>query len=76
MKAIMARKRDSNPISLFAFQDIITAVMGVIILIVLLLSLCLVQLPDTSGSGDVSDLLAVANVELIKLEQKKKQLRS
>ncbi len=45
----MSRKSNSDPISLFAFQDIITAVTGVLLLIVLLLSLNLVQLPEEQG---------------------------
>ena len=43
----MRRKSDSDPISLFAFQDIITAVTGIILLLVILLALSLVQLPET-----------------------------
>lgn len=51
----MRRKSDTNPFSLFAFQDIITAVTGIVLLLVILLSLCLVQLPDAEGSPEVSN---------------------
>ncbi len=43
-------KRQTSPITLFSFQDILTSLMGVVFLIVLLLSLRLVhQIPSVSG---------------------------
>ena len=40
------RKSNDNPFTLFAFQDIITAVTGILILITLILSLSLVEQPQ------------------------------
>jgi prefoldin subunit 5 len=48
----MARRiRHSQPFSLFAFQDIITSVTGIIVLITLLLTLELIQKVESSTTG-------------------------
>lgn len=65
---MVRRSRQSAPISLFSFQDIITAVTGVLILVTLLLTLQLIdakELEDTYGSARLVEKLksAVADAE-------------
>src|SRR5687768_1306288 len=47
----MARGRTGPVVSLFAFQDIITAVSGILIVVVLLLALELVEQPQAEASS-------------------------
>ncbi|QDT59387.1 hypothetical protein SV7mr_18940 [Stieleria bergensis] len=81
----MARRRSVGPgVSFFAFQDIITAVVGIFILVTLILVLELAQRVETAGekkSANVSPLLeTIANLESEvqdlreKLETRSKQL--
>lgn len=72
----MRKKSTGNPISLFAFQDIITAVIGIILLLVLLMCLCLVQLPEPVGQGNLADALESANLELGELNKELEKIRS
>ncbi|MCK5803284.1 MAG: hypothetical protein KAI66_10645, partial [Lentisphaeria bacterium] len=48
------RRSEDNPLSLFAFQDIIMSVSGIIILVVLLLGLRIAASSGTKGAGDES----------------------
>ena len=63
----MGRKRkDSNPVSLFAFQDIITSITGIMVLVVLLIILDIIShkeknsLKADDSSGDIKKLEELA----------------
>jgi len=45
------RKNDENPVSLFAFQDIITSITGIMILVVLLIILDIIDTKETTTSS-------------------------
>ena len=54
----MARRRSVGPgVSFFAFQDIITAVVGIFILVTLLLVLELAQRVETAGEKKICERL-------------------
>ncbi len=53
------RRRGDSPFSLFAFQDIITAVTGILILITLLLALSIVDAPMNEAEQEIADLQAL-----------------
>lgn len=72
----MRRGGKDNPVSLFAFQDIITAVMGIILLLVLLLCLCLVQLPDKVVHGNTEEQQEKNTKRLASLKKELNRLRS
>lgn len=72
-------RRSTGPtVSLFSFQDIITAVMGILILIALLLALKLVT--SVAGAADASEgsldptKMAAIQAEVDRLRQEKKRL--
>ena len=69
----MSRRRQrKNPFSLFAFQDIITAVTGIMLLITLMLTLELVERKtkalQASSPSDSSTAVAISAEELARLE--------
>ena len=80
----MGRRRFNNTVSFFAFQDIITAVMGILILIVLLLSVLVSQTVEaqsqmTSSESDTtaeisSDELDSLRIEVASLENQLDQV--
>lgn len=55
----MARGRTGPVVSLFAFQDIITAVSGILIVVVLLLALELVEQPEAEASSPAHHAQAI-----------------
>ncbi len=68
------RNRHENPITLFAFQDIITSVTGILILITLLLALALVDRP-VPESRESRESIEDLRSQLTVLEQDIKSLR-
>lgn len=77
------RNRSGPTISLFAFQDIITSVSGIIIVMVLLLSLELVERPEqdsqritSSVATDVESAITEAEAELETLQGSVQELNS
>src|SRR5689334_22415324 len=71
----MRRGRGGNPFSLFAFQDIITSVSGIFIVIVLLLSLELIQRPAHSSpaaSSPINELTEAIRKAEAELQQLKR----
>ena len=74
------RGRSKSPFSLFSFQDIITSVTGIIILLMLILAVELVQRKTRGGAEtrrevykDVREALATASTELAALQTGGKQ---
>lgn len=72
----MARGRSGPVISLFAFQDIITSVSGILIVVVLLMALELIEQPEADAATPASDVqsmtesLAEAEAELVSLKRR------
>ena len=66
----MARRRSMGPsVSFFAFQDIITAVVGIFILITLVLALELAQRVENATSGQTTNVTQIAAaIETLKQE--------
>lgn len=69
------RRRKRAIISLFAFQDIIMAVSGIVIVVVLLLTLELVERPDVSGDGGMHAVAALLQQTLAEAEGELATLR-
>ena len=70
------RRRRSAPFSLFAFQDIITSVTGIMLVITMLLALELLERTDAAPpqataaiSNDLQQVIAAAEREIAELEQ-------
>lgn len=75
----MKRRRTENPFSLFAFQDIITAVTGILIMITLILALNISGQPaQTAEQGEPSNPISNADLESIRkqLEQLEKKVKN
>lgn len=71
----MAKRRGIGPsVSFFAFQDIITAVVGIFILIILILALELAQRVEAASSGEVANIAPVAEA-IETLEREVERLR-
>lgn len=69
------RNRSGPAISLFAFQDIITSVSGIIIVMVLLLSLELVERPETKPNAVASAVAAEVEAAIAEAEAELKSLQ-
>jgi len=65
------RKNDNNPVSLFAFQDIITSITGIMVLVVLLIILDIIDHKDTVSSKTPSPY----KEDIEKLENTRKELQ-
>jgi len=72
----MARRRKSSPFSLFSFQDIITSVTGIIILLTLMLALELITRDPTAKSSGAAESVSQldqsireAEAEVARLEE-------
>lgn len=78
-RAARRRTNDSPNVSFFAFQDIITAVSGILIVMVLLMSLMLEEQdepnPPTNAEGDMKNELAQIANELRQLRDKNEDLK-
>jgi len=61
----MRRRRTQNKFSLFAFQDIITSVTGIVIFVTLLMSLELIQRHPKSAHAETADLISQLKQQLI-----------
>ena len=70
------RRRKSSPFSLFAFQDIITSVTAVIILLTLILTLELVTRKPTSAAQQLDQSVTALKSALEKAEQERELLES
>ncbi|QDT93667.1 hypothetical protein [Gimesia algae] len=65
----MRRRRTQNKFSLFAFQDIITSVTGIVIFVTLLMSLELIQRHPKSAHAETADLIRQLKQQLIQNQQ-------
>ena len=65
------RKNNDNPVSLFAFQDIITSITGIMVLVVLLIILDIISHADTGSPKTPSPY----KEDIIKLEETRKELQ-
>tara|TARA_R110002111_G_scaffold1162_5_gene8246 strand:+ start:7094 stop:7894 length:801 start_codon:yes stop_codon:yes gene_type:complete len=65
----MRRRRTQNKFSLFAFQDIITSVTGIVIFVTLLMSLELIQRHPKSAHAETADLVRQLKQQLIQNQQ-------
>jgi len=71
----MSRRRQSSPFSLFAFQDIITATTGIVILLTLILTLELLMRGSASAQLVSAELVRQAEAALADLAKQAAELR-
>ncbi len=76
---MMGRRKSDSPFSLFAFQDIITSVTGILIMIMLILCLTLFKSEDSESNHeaiDVSDAQKKLKIKQEELEKIREELTS
>ena len=73
---MVRRSRRGIPISLFSFQDIITAVTGVLILLTLLLTLQLIDAKELDGTYDSASLAEELKSVIADAESRRDSLKS
>lgn len=71
----MSRRRRASPFSLFSFQDIITTVSGIVILIMLILAIELVQRKPQSRAAQTDSLVAQLEESIDEAVQEANRLR-
>ncbi|WP_417386431.1 hypothetical protein [Gimesia sp.] len=71
----MNRRKKQNKFSLFAFQDIITSVTGIVIFITLLMSLELIQRHPMSAQADSAELIKQLKQQLVQAQQASQMLQ-
>ncbi|MGC1272322.1 MAG: hypothetical protein WBC44_01340 [Planctomycetaceae bacterium] len=71
----MARGRSGPVVSLFAFQDIITSVSGILIVVVLLMALELIEQPEADASSPSADARSMTEA-LTAAEAERESLKS
>ncbi|MCA9014472.1 MAG: hypothetical protein KDA77_03990, partial [Planctomycetaceae bacterium] len=70
----MNRRKKQNKFSLFAFQDIITSVTGIVIFITLLMSLELIQRHPKPAQADSADLIKQLKQQVVQAQQASQML--
>lgn len=71
----MNRRKKQNKFSLFAFQDIITSVTGIVIFITLLMSLELIQRHPKLAQADSAELIKQLKQQLVQAQQASQMLQ-
>lgn len=72
----MARRKKSMAFSLFAFQDIITSVTGIMVLVTLILALELIQRKGSSPSAKTAAIVSQTRTAVAQNESEIQQLKS
>lgn len=70
----MRRRRNENPLSLFSFQDIITSVTGILILLAIMLAIAVIRQTDAAPVDDIRPEIDALSAQVKSLETEISQL--